>query len=160
MAYLIDGNNFIGYLSSSSLKDPQSKYILVSKLKVFQRFKKTRIILVFDGYPDLNLIGKHLRSKKFSVLFPPPDQNADQLIKDTILKQTDLRRFYVVSSDREVQWFAKSKGAKTLDCEEFSRQLVKTLKEYKTAKEEEKDVSSPSPLEINQWLQIFKDKND
>ncbi|MFB0564652.1 MAG: NYN domain-containing protein [Candidatus Aminicenantaceae bacterium] len=158
MAYLIDGNNFIGYISRSSLKDPRSKLILISKLQIFQHLKRTRIIIVFDGYPDPNIIGKHLRRKNFSVFYPPHGQNADQLIKEIILKQTYFRRFYVVSSDREVQLFAKSKGAKTLNCEEFSRQLIKALKEYKNAKEEEKKVTFPSPLEINQWLEIFKGK--
>lgn len=158
MAYLIDGNNLLGYYSPANIRDPRSKYELVIKLQIFQRIKRTRIILVFDGYPDSNLLSKQLRDKKFYVFYPPPDQNADQKIKEVILKQTDLRRFFVVSSDRDIKNFAKSKGAKTVGCEEFSRQLEKALKKYKISKEKEKNVTSPSPLEINQWLDIFKKK--
>ena len=160
MPYLIDGNNLLGHIAPSSVKDSRAKHDLVLKLRTFQRLKRTKIILVFDGYPDPNLPLKTYREKKFLVLFPPPDQNADQVIKDIILKQTDLRRFFVVSSDREIKNFAQANKAKTLNCEDFSRQLGKTLKEAKKAQEEEKKVSSPSPLEVDQWLEIFKRKND
>jgi predicted RNA-binding protein with PIN domain len=158
VAYLIDGNNFIGYLSPSDLKDPKTKYSLVSRLFIFQRTKKTRVLLVFDGTADLNLIGKKFQKKSFSVIFPPPDQNADGVIKEIISKQTDLRRFFVVSSDREIQDFAKSKGANSMSCKEFNREFKTALKEHKKSQELEKTFAPPSPLEINQWLKIFKAK--
>lgn len=160
MAYLIDGNNFLGYTSPSSLRDSRTKYNLVLKLLVFQLFKRTRVILVFDGSPDLNLTSRVLRNKRFSLLYPPSGENADYKIKEIISKQTDLRRFYVVSSDHDIQNFAKAKGAKTLGCEDFNRELRKVLKEHKAALEEEKHVSLPSSLEINHWLEIFKKKNE
>jgi predicted RNA-binding protein with PIN domain len=158
VAYLIDGNNLIGHFSSADLRDPQSKPLLVSKLQRFQRQKKTRILVVFDGTPDLNLIGKNYQRKNFSVIFPSFEQNADDTIKDIISKQTDLRRFFVVSSDREIRNFAKAKGAKSLSCKEFERELKSTLREHRKSLEEEKNVTSPSSFEINQWLKIFKDK--
>ncbi len=158
MAYLIDGNNFIGYSSPSNIKDPKAKYRLVSKLLIFQRLKKTRVLLVFDGIADLNLVGEAFQKKKFSVIFPPLGGNADETIKEIISKQTDLRRFYVVSSDREIRRFAKSKRATPLSSKEFSRELQTALKEHRKSLEIEKKVTSLSPLEINQWLNIFKDE--
>ncbi|NIM59539.1 MAG: hypothetical protein GTO16_11450 [Candidatus Aminicenantes bacterium] len=158
MAYLIDGNNFIGYSSPSNIKDPKAKYRLVSKLLIFQRLKKTRVLLVFDGIADLNLVGEAFQKKKFSVIFPPLGGNADETIKEIISKQTDLRRFYVVSSDREIRRFAKSKRATPLSSKEFSRELQTALKEHRKSLEIEKKVTSLSPLEINQWLKIFKDE--
>ncbi len=158
MAYLIDGNNFIGYSSPSNIKDPKAKYRLVSKLLIFQRLKKTRVLLVFDGIADLNLVGEAFQKKKFSVIFPPLGGNADETIKEIISKQTDLRRFFVVSSDREIKRFAKSKRATPLSSKEFSRELQTALKEHRKSLEIEKKVTSLSPLEINQWLNIFKDE--
>ncbi len=158
MAYLIDGSNFIGYLSPSLLKDPKTKYSLASRLFIFQQTKKTRVLLVFDGTADLNLIGKKFQKKSFSVIFPPLDQNADGVIKEIISKQTDLRRFFVVSSDREIKDFAKSKGAKSMSCKEFYQEFRTVLKEHKKSQELEKTFSPPSPLEINQWIKIFKTK--
>jgi len=158
VAYLIDGSNFIGYASPRSLKDPQAKYRLASRLLIFQRLKKTRVLLVFDGTPDLNLIGETFQKKKFSVFFPSSGGNADETIKEIISKQTDLRRFFVVSSDREIKRFAQSKRATPLSSKEFNRELQTALKEHRKSLEIEKKVTSLSPLEINQWLKIFKDE--
>lgn len=158
MAYLIDGNNFIGHSSPAELRDPQSKHRLVSKLQRFQRQKKTRVLVVFDGNPDPDFIDEKFRKKYFSVIFPAFDQNADEVIKEIVSKQTDLRRFFVVSSDREIKNFAKTKGAKSLSCEEFERELKSALKEHRESQAEEKKVAHPSSFEINQWLKIFKNK--
>ena len=114
--------------------------------------------MVFDGNPDPDFIDERFRKKYFSVIFPSFDQNADEVIKKIISKQTDLRRFFVVSSDREIKNFAKAKGARSLSCEEFERELKSALKEYRESQAEEKKVAPPSSFEINQWLKIFKDK--
>ncbi|NIM57711.1 MAG: hypothetical protein GTO16_02045, partial [Candidatus Aminicenantes bacterium] len=145
MAYLIDGSNLIGYSSPRNVRDPKAKYRLVSRLLIFQRLKKTRVLLVFDGSPDLNLIGETFQRKKFSIIFPPMDGNADETIKEIISKQTDLRRFFVVSSDHEIKRFAKSKRATTLSSKEFSRELQIALKEHRKSLEIEKKVTSLSP---------------
>lgn len=114
--------------------------------------------MVFDGHPDPDLIGEQLQEKNFSVIFPSPEQNADKTIKEIISKETDLRRFFVVSSDREIKNFAKSEGAKPLSCKDFNRKLKSALKEYREQLEEEKKQDTPSSLEVKQWLKIFKDK--
>ncbi len=158
MAYLIDGNNYIGYTSSFDRKDLRSKYELVSKLLVFQQMKRTRVILVFDGAPDLNLLDKRFQKKNFSVVFPPAWQDADSVIKEITSKQTDLRRFFVVSSDREIQIFAKAKGANILSSKDFNRELKAKLKEHQRYLQNEKGTSPPSLLELNQWLKIFVNK--
>lgn len=158
MAYLIDGNNFIGYISPSKLKDQRSRYDLASKLLIFQRLKRTKILLVFDGPLDQNLMTENLQKKSFSVIYPSFDEDADIMIKKIISKQTDLRRFYVVSSDREIKNFAKEKGAKSLNCKEFNQKLKTTLKEYRKSLETKKKAITLSPLEVKQWLKIFKNK--
>jgi len=158
VAYLIDGNNFIGHISALALRDPRSKHRLISSLKKFQKQKKTRVLVVFDGPPDPDLISEQFREKNFSVIFPSQEQNADKVIKEIISKETDLRRFFVVSADREIKNFAKSKGAKPLSCKDFNRKLKSTLKEHREYLEEEKRQDTPSSLEVKQWLKIFKDK--
>lgn len=158
MAYLIDGNNFLGYTSSYALRDPRSKYSLVLKLLLFQRLKRTRVFLVFDGTPDPNLMDEKFKKKKFSIIYPALGQNADAVIKELILKQTDRRKFFVVSSDRDIKDYAKAKGAKTLSSKEFHGQLKKILKEHRKAQELEKKAISSSPLEINLWLEVFNQK--
>lgn len=158
MAYLIDGNNFIGHVSPYDLKDPRSKQSLVSKLLIFQKIKRTRIFLVFDGPPDPDIIDIRRQKKAFSVIYPSYEQNADMIIKEIISKQADLRRFFVVSSDSDIKTFTRLKGAKSIGCKDFNRQLKSALKKNKRLSELEKNVKTPTPLEVNQWIDIFKAK--
>lgn len=157
MPYLIDGNNFIGFISQSELWNPQSRYSLIGKLLAFQKIKKTRIYLVFDGPPDRNITEKKFPQRILTVFYPDFDQNADDVIRGIIARQTDRRQFFVVSSDREIKNFARSKGAKSLDNREFNRQLKKALKEYRKLRADEKNASLPSPLEVSFWMDIFRE---
>lgn len=156
MAYLIDGNNLIGYLWPSRLRDPKSKYILISQLLIFKRLKKTKIYLIFDGPPLPDMEIDKLQKKSLTVIFPALEENADQVIKRIIEKQTYLRRFFVVSSDREIRRFTKAKGAKSIDSREFRRLLKTSLKEYRKSLEMKKEEIILSPLEVDQWREIFE----
>lgn len=158
MPYLIDGNNFIGHSRYLKLDDSRSKHILVSQLLIFKQFKKTKIILVFDGPPDPSMKEKTAAVHSFRILNPPIGENADTLIKEIISQQKDLKKFYVVSSDREIKGFAGGQGAKVLSCLEFSRKLHKTLKKNSQTQDKQKRESPLSPLEVNHWIEIFKQK--
>lgn len=155
MPYLIDGNNLIGHIPSLELSDPRSKGRLVAQLWIFQEVKNTKIILVFDGPPDPDLYGEKFQSKAFSVIWPDREESGDTVIKRLIEKQTDLRHFSVVSSDREIKAFARTNKAQVLDCREFHKLLKAALKEYKNAKSMSKEDATPSPLEVDHWLEIF-----
>jgi len=158
MPYLIDGNNLIGYLPSLELKAPESRYELIAKLIVFQKVKKTRVTVVFDGPPDPYIKEEDFKGISFYIFYPEAGQDADAVMEKMISKETDLRRFFVVSSDREIQHFAKSKGAQSLNCDEFNKLLKKAQKKYKKMKEWEKNVEPLSPLEIKFWSKIFERK--
>jgi predicted RNA-binding protein with PIN domain len=140
--------------------DPQSKRRLVGQLAIFQAIKRTKLVLVFDGPPDHELVGEKFRRKEFSILWPDMDESADTVIKRWVEKQTDLRHFYVVSSDREIKSFARDSGAKAMDCEEFHKLLKKVLKEYKESSSMNKDDISLSPLEVEHWQKIFRDSDE
>jgi predicted RNA-binding protein with PIN domain len=156
MPYLIDGNNLMGHLFPHSFREKQSKYNLIYDLLIFQRRKKTRVSVVFDGAAEPGL--EKFQKKEFSIIHPPLGQKADGIIKEIISRETDLRRFFVVSSDREIKSFARSKGAKALSSKEFNRELKTALKQNIKFQEFQKDVSELSPLEIDHWLMIFKNR--
>lgn len=158
MAYLIDGNNFIGHLWPARLKDERSKHRLISQLLVFKRLKRTKIYLVFDGPPLLDVESERLQKHSLSLIYPGLEEDADQVIQKIILRQTDRRRFYVVSSDRDIRRFAKAQGAKSLSCREFHRLLRSSLKDYKKSQEAKKEDIALSPLEVSHWSEIFKTK--
>jgi predicted RNA-binding protein with PIN domain len=157
MATLIDGNNLLGTLAPGESRDRESRFRLVGKLLVFQRFTRRRIILVFDGPPDDDLEGRRL-GPKFEVLFPPPGQKADDVIQERLNLPFDRRRFFVVSSDREVRTQARSRGAAVMKCEEFGRELKNVLKKARQDRELAKRPEFPTPLETSLWLDLFQRK--
>lgn len=158
MAYLIDGNNFIGHTSQYEHRDPRSKRELTAKLWIFFKMKRTKILLVFDGPPDPRISEQKFPEKSLTIIYPDMDENADTVIKDIIAKREILKKFYVVSSDREIKDFAKQTGAKSLTCEEFNKTLKSVLKEHKKLKELEKNVDFPTPLEVDHWIDILSTK--
>ena len=158
MAFLIDGNNLIGQTPGLSIKDPKSRHYLVFRLLIFQKVKNTRVMLVFDGPPDLSLSEDTFQGIPFTVYYPAYDEDADTVIKNIISKQTDTRQFHVVSADREIRMCARSKGAKSLNCADFNRMLKQALRKQKKLAEMEKDTVTPSPLEIKHWIDILSSK--
>ena len=61
MAYLIDGNNLLGHLFPGAHRDPDNRLKLVRRLIAFQRFTRSRVILVFDGPPSADVDSRTTR---------------------------------------------------------------------------------------------------
>lgn len=158
MAYLIDGNNFLGFSYPLHFKDPGTKNKLIRKLLIFQKATRAKIILVFDGAPPPDFLKEKNVKKKFQIIYPAYGQNADTVIKEIIDGQKDMKKFFVVSSDREIKNFARLKGAKALSSKEFNVKLKQILKENQKAMELEKNMTLPTSLEVSLWLDVFKDK--
>ena len=157
MAYLIDGNNLLGRVAPHELRERSARGGLVVRLLGFQRVTRTRITLVFDGRPPGEEASGAL-NPKFTVLYPEPGQTADDIIKGIILRQTDRRRFFVVSSDRDIRDFAAKNGVTPVTSEAFARELKAALKERRKQREMEKVTEAPSDLEVDLWDEVFKSK--
>jgi len=138
MAYLIDGNNLLGHISDYNIKDPRCRTLLVRRLLLFQRLKRSRIFLVFDGPPDENLESLVGERKKFLLLYPARGQKADEIIQEIFSRRSDPKRMCVVTSDRELRGMAKAKRARVLSAKEFNRELRRTLEDSREARELEK----------------------
>jgi len=158
VAYLIDGNNFIGYTEQSALKATDSRTKLISKLNKFQSVVKSRVILVFDGPPTSFTETPNKGEKKLNVIFPAINQTADEVIREIIIRETDLRRFHVVSDDREIRSFARAQGARLLSCRDFKYKLREAMKKYREQAEMKKKDGPMTPLEVKHMAEIFKTK--
>jgi predicted RNA-binding protein with PIN domain len=157
MAYLIDGNNLLGRIAAHELRDRTGRDGLVVRLLAFQRVTRTRIYLVFDGRPEDDRTVVPV-NPKFTILFPEPGGSADDVIHAMIEGQTDRRRFFVVSSDREVREFARSHGLTPITSDVFARELKQAIKEGKKRRELDKRTEPPTELEIDLWNDVFKSK--
>jgi len=157
MAYLIDGNNLLGRIAPHELRERTGRDGLVVRLLAFQRVTRARIHLVFDGNPEPTPTDVPVNAK-FVVHYPGEGQSADDVIRDMIARQTDKRRFFVVSSDRAIRELAKKSGLEAVTSEVFARELKATIKEGKKRRELDKRTEVPSSLEIDLWDEVFKSK--
>lgn len=157
MAYLIDGNNLLGRIAPHELRERSGREGLVGRLLAFQRVTRARIHLVFDGSPDVTPTDIAV-NPKFTIHYPGEGGSADDVIQDMIARQTDRRRFFVVSSDRAIRELAKAKGLEAVTSDVFARELKAAIKEGKKRRELEKRTEAPTDLEIDLWNEVFKGK--
>lgn len=157
MAYLIDGNNLLGRIAPHELRERSGREGLVVRLLAFQRVTRSRIHLVFDGNPEQTPTDIVV-NPKFTIHYPGEGQSADDIIKDMIARQTDRRRFFVVSSDRAIRDLARKKGLEAVTSDLFARELKAAIKEGKKRRELEKRTDAPTGLEIDLWDEVFKSK--
>lgn len=157
MAYLIDGNNLLGTLFPGHHRDPENKRKLVRRLIAFQRSKRARLILVFDGAASADAEAMAASEDRFAIVHPPPGESADTAIREILDGMSDLRKLVVVSSDREIRSFARLQGAADMSTRDFKTELNRTLRAWKNEKEMEKKEAGPTTLEVRLWSQIFKE---
>jgi predicted RNA-binding protein with PIN domain len=158
MTTIIDGNNLLGhYYSGAGIRDAGNRAELVGKLVEFQRITRTRLILVFDGKPPEGE-NSLIIDPKLTIIFPEPGESADIVIAEKILRQTDKRRFFVVSSDRAIRDLARSRGLQDIPADKFARELDRTLKKSVKREEMSKNERRPSPLEVRLWSEAFREK--
>ncbi len=77
---------------------------------------------------------------------------------DYIERRPDRRNLFVVSSDREIRAIAREAGATSLRCDEFYREMKKSLRERRKAREMDKDEEAASALEVSLWAEAFARK--
>ena len=155
MAYLIDGNNYLGYISKTG-SHTSGKGQLVEALLKLIHVRRTRVLLVFDGPPDPELAEfDDFHGRPLSISYPPQGGTADDVIQKILDHHPGGRTLTVVSSDREVLDYARSKGARRKTCPQFQRLLRSALRDFQKRREEEKDDQSLTPLELNHWMNLF-----
>ena len=157
MAYLIDGNNLLGRIAPQELRERGGRDGLVVRLLAFQRVTRARIHLVFDGNPEESPTDVPVNAK-FTIHYPGAGQSADDVILEMIGRQTDRRRFFVVSSDRAIRELAKKKGLEAVTSDVFARELKAAIKEGKKRRELYKKTETPTGLEIDLWDEMFRSK--
>ena len=121
MPIIIDGWNLIRNSRSDIADDDndslESARALVGYLNTFQKAHRDPITLVFDSSHEY-LDFKYVNSPALRIV---PAKDADVYIKERIedTPESQRRNLRVVSSDLEVYYFAKSRYAVPVRCEEF-----------------------------------------
>ncbi|MFH1397246.1 MAG: NYN domain-containing protein [Candidatus Omnitrophota bacterium] len=152
LQYVVDGYNVIRHASfSPSQKIKDLKYSLVEliKNKRLCGSLKNKVIIVFDGFPDA---GNSLDFRcGFEVRFSR-ETNADNVIKKMLEKELNPRNTLVVTDDREIKFFIRSLGAKSVSVEEFLKRSEGRGKGRGKENQSKADLNYTQTHEINEEL--------
>jgi predicted RNA-binding protein with PIN domain len=125
-SYLIDGNNLMGKISS--IKNIQSKdkqlarERLVMLIEKYFNQRKEKVYLHFDGFQN-----SPLNLSKGKIIYSE-NSKADKKIKEQIEISKNRKNLIVISSDHEIQDFARVCSCDVLLSEEFARELTSEKK--------------------------------
>jgi predicted RNA-binding protein with PIN domain len=155
MAFIVDGNNFLGYAYPGQMRDPENRMALARRLLAFAHFTRHRVLLVFDGRASDDLAGLTRGDDKLRVYWPPEGETADTVIVELIDRQKDRRCLTLVSNDRELRAYAREAGAQSLACRDFDARLKSALRERKAGREMLKPEERPSSFEVGFWMDLF-----
>lgn len=155
MPYLVDGHNLIPKLGLQldSLDDEEQ---LISQLQEFCRLKRVQVQVFFDGAAP----GQSSRRKTGSVTayFVRRGSSADAAIELQLARMgRSVKNWTVVSSDARVQRAARAVHAGVLASEEFAREMTMA---QAASKEELKNEATLAPGELEEWMDIFKQKKN
>jgi predicted RNA-binding protein with PIN domain len=155
MAFIVDGNNFLGYAYPGQMRDPENRMALARRLLAFAHFTRTRVLLVFDGRVTDDLAELTRGDDKLRLVPPPEGESADAVIIELIDRPKDRRHLTLVSNDRALRDYAREAGAPSLSCREFDGRLKAALRERKAGREMAKPAARPSSFEVGFWMDVF-----
>jgi predicted RNA-binding protein with PIN domain len=116
--YLIDGNNLLGSWGGPAVPG-DGRVEVVRRVAEFCRAKGARAVLVFDGAPFRpDLGGQELGA--VSIRFPPQGRDADSLIRDLVDGADRPGELVVVTSDKPLYSYARTRGAQVLRAHEWN----------------------------------------
>jgi predicted RNA-binding protein with PIN domain len=116
--YLIDGNNLLGSWGGPAVPGDGRADVL-RRVAAFCRSKGARAVLVFDGAPfrpdlDAQQLGP------VSLRFPGSGRDADSVIREIVDGHPRPGELVVVTSDRPLSSYARTRGARVLRAHEWN----------------------------------------
>ena len=118
MPYLIDGNNLLGSWGGPALGG-DGRAEVIRRVSAFCRARGARATIVFDGAP-MRLDVPDAQLGAVSVRFPPPGRDADSVIRDLVDGAVHPTELIVVTSDKPLHSYARTRGASVLRAQEWN----------------------------------------
>lgn len=160
MAYiLIDGYNLIG-TAHQDLEKERGK--LIEDLSKYSNKTGHDITVVFDGWKNGMGAETNMMIGGVKVIYSRLAEKADRVIMRIL--SSERKAWIVVSSDREIADFARSKGASPITSDEFQYKLYSAIEAVENTEEEpveeddeEMDIK-PGRMKGNPWKLSKKEK--
>jgi len=154
LQHIIDAYNIINHIQfgpiRKKIKDPQRALLEFLKNRRLGRNSKSKITVVFDGYPKV--AAQKLDETDIDVVFSK-EETADARIKRLVQASKNPKNIVVISDDREIRFFVKSIGARSIGVEEFINPQVKPQRKKEDLIKPELNYSQIS--KINQELKAL-----
>lgn len=163
MIFLIDGFNLLYKFPDLEELMYQGKLNearrgLLQKLKEFQKLKKARLRVVFDGKKEPSSAVRSERMGTIDIYYSI-DYSADHLIKEFIKKDLNPRMSTVVTSDKDILFYVNRFRAKTMTSEVFADFVNDTFREEEDKETPEKEDNPVlSSEELSFWEKLFRKK--
>lgn len=139
--YLIDGNNLIGKIKSVQKKEISREKLAYIIEKYFHG-KNVAPVLYYDGY-----VKESIRTSGVDVIYSN-NITADEKIKDRIEREKNPRIISVVTSDFNLQEFAKVCRCEVISSESFAHMLFKT-------KDPAEEDNKPNSISNDEMRRLF-----
>lgn len=157
MRWLIDGHNLIGAMPTLRLDDPNDEEKLLEYLRRYRARTGHQLTVIFDAGLSYQP-GQTIKRGGITVHFASPRKTADQLIKRRLRRVKNPQAVKVVSSDQAVQQAARQAKIRVVSAREFGQQLLASGSESAEA-DNQADIQL-SPDEVEEWLEIFKQRKE
>lgn len=130
---------------------------LVRALAQYGQSSGEKITVVFDGAAPGYLPRTGASPGSVKVVFSRHDQSADERIMDLLESMSGRRHCRVVSSDLEVQRFAKRMKAEVVPCPAFVAEMARARRDDSTPEPAEPLIKfqKPSEHEVDYWMRVF-----
>ncbi len=151
MTYLVDGYNLIGFCDSISLGAANKEHALS---RLLSSLSDVDMHLIFDG-KNLNYpYGSREKLQSHTLIFTPPDESADDFIKQGCSK-SKYKAWTVVTNDRDILHTCKKTKRLSISCENFLRRIVQNHPPAFHSK------PAPTSTNTDYWLTQFgEDKSE
>jgi predicted RNA-binding protein with PIN domain len=120
LEYVIDGYNIINHplFRAVNRKNKDSRIALLQfiRAKRLAGSPKNKITVVFDGYSTIAELSENVFN--IELIFARKD-TADEKIKKIVEGSLNPKNIVVVSDDKEIKFFIRSAGARSISVEEF-----------------------------------------
>ena len=145
--YIINGNNLIGkinFLHKMQQKNKQrSREKLAFMIDNYFHEKNAKVTIHFDGFKNLPI-----KLNQAKIVYSD-SKSADDMIKNQIELANNRKNLVVITSDNNIQEFARVCSCLIIKCEEFA----KTIQSKK--QDDEKDIIEKMNNNFNEWEKLF-----
>lgn len=132
---IVDGYNVIfawdELAALAKVNIDAAREALLETLENYQGYKKTRIIVVFDGYKVQGNTGTKHEYAGVQAIYTKEAETADRFIEKTVYEMGRSFDITVVTSDRLVQMTALGDGARRMSSREFYQEVTGVSEEIR-----------------------------